>query len=439
MVEISEVTVCPPSGDWLHGANVDIPSGGDTSDTYSFDVEGWVLGKAAPVTCVEVLQDGWPVLDIPLATDRPDIASAFPGVTGAGRSGFSGSIGALSLQAEFTVSLRARLEDGSRLPLARIVGRRRELPADHRPRIQPLMINTIGRSGSTWLASLLGCHPQIVAFQPFANDARVSAYWMSVLQALSQPHSFLRQLLPQDLGTRRWWLGDGGSIRALADPEIAVWLGGENVESLASMCLGRIEAFYARVADPQEAAPRYFVEKFLPYQVEADLLWEIYPGAREVILVRDLRDMLSSILAFNVRRGYQAFGREQSESDAEYVTSWLRPSADAVLDRWRRRAGIAYLLRYEDLVLEPRQTLAKLARYLGLGPSPETIEETLGRASRDNVELHRTAPDPVSSIGRWRRDLPPELIEVCEESLNPLLAELGYSTERDVEPQAEAR
>ena len=38
-------------------------------------------------------------------------------------------------------------------------------------------------------------------------------------------------------------------------------------------------------------------------------MWELYPRAREVILVRDFRDMVSSMFAFNAKRGFQGFRR----------------------------------------------------------------------------------------------------------------------------------
>ena len=53
-----------------------------------------------------------------------------------------------------------------------------------------------------------------------------------------------------------------------------------------------------------------------------DKLAELYPDSREVFLVRDFRDMVSSILAFNAKRGARGFGRAAAETDAGYVTAW---------------------------------------------------------------------------------------------------------------------
>jgi hypothetical protein len=39
---------------------------------------------------------------------------------------------------------------------------------------------------------------------------------------------------------------------------------------------------------------------------------------------------------------------------------------------------------------------------------------------------HRTTPDPEASIGRYARDLDPELLEECERRLGESIAILGY-------------
>jgi hypothetical protein len=105
--------------------------------------------------------------------------------------------------------------------------------------------------------------------------------------------------------------------------------------------------------------------------------------------------------------------------------------ANALLARWRAREGFAKLLRYEDLILEPKRTLTDVTEYLELDSAPETIDEVIDRAARQgaDTDAHRTTPDPSSSIGRWRRDLSPELVEVFADVLDPLLDEFGYETE----------
>jgi hypothetical protein len=426
VVSIEAVEVNEGASDYVHGGNLDTPREGFASDSYGIVIEGWVLTLSLAVKYVEVLHEERPIAIAEANLERPDIASGFADVEGAGRSGYRASIGTLKLPAEFEIVLRARLEDETRLPLGRLRGRRRRMPASTERQIEPLMVNTIGRSGSTLLVTLLSSHPEVVAFSPFVKDARISTYWANVLQDLAEPASFLAPFDPPDLESPHWWLGSGDGVE-LGEPEVEHWLGSEAIDSLAGVCRSRIEAFYSQLASG-EAPPRYFVEKYLPYQAVPDLLAEMYSGAREVILVRDFRDMLCSVIAFNRKRGYEAFGRSGEGGDAEYVRGPLLQSATTLAERLRGEATRPHLVRYEDLIEAPEPALTELFEHLKLDADPERVDETVRRAAASTASMqhHRTTSDPAASIGRWREDLPPEIAEICNDALGPLLAEFGY-------------
>jgi hypothetical protein len=427
LLEITGVKKSEAAAGPLLGCRLDGPKEGSGSETYGFEVVGWALHEAGPLTKVEVLQEGRVVAEAEPGEARSDIASAFEAVDHAGECGFRIPVSALDLRQEFELSVLAHGED-VRYQIGEVVGARAPLPAAGEDLIQPLMVNTIGRSGSTWLVWLLSCLPEAVAFSPWARDARVGTYWTSVLQMLSRPQSYLAQLVPGPLEQEGWWfdrpdlrLGLGG------DPMLEAWLGGEAVESLARGCQSRIDAFYEQVAGPAER-PRYFVEKYLPYQLTPDLLAEMYPGARELILVRDFRDMLCSVIAFNRKRGWEAFGRAAAADDTEYVQTTVANSARRLLRRLRERGEEAHLVRYEDLILEPAEALTAMMRFLGLDASEEAVEATLERADNDSPKSddHRTSEKVSTSIGRWKHDLSPELAQVCAEVLDPVLTEFGY-------------
>ncbi|HEX3040674.1 MAG TPA: sulfotransferase [Solirubrobacterales bacterium] len=423
VVEIADVDVNRGESDYVHDANMDSPAPGSAADSYTFAIEGWILSRRLRVERIEALYEERPVAVTPLDRERKDIAQGFPEVESAGQSGYRLTVNSLRLPAEFELVLRAKLEDDTRLPLARLRGSRRRLPTSGGEEIQPLMVNTIGRSGSTLLVTLLSSHPEVVAFSPFIKDARVSTYWTNVMQGLSEPAAYLAPFDPPDLDAPRWWL-EGG--QELGDEELESWLGSEAVDSLVAMSRVQIEAFYAHVAG--ETRPRYFVEKYLPHQVVPDLLGEIYSGAREVVLVRDFRDILCSVIAFNRKRGWDAFGRSEGGDDGEYVRTTLRESGEILSTRMQRAATTPHLVRYEDLVLDPEPALTTLFEQLGLASDPELVAATIQRMKEDTASMdhHRTSADPAASIGRWRDDLPEEIAAVCEEELGPLLREFGY-------------
>jgi hypothetical protein len=65
---------------------------------------------------------------------------------------------------------------------------------------------------------------------------------------------------------------------------------------------------------------------------------------------------------------------------------------------------------------------------LGLDATPETVASLIAAADTPELRGHGTAGTPGASIGRWRHDLPPELLAAVEETFGDLLQEFGYSS-----------
>jgi len=430
-VRITKVEVAAP-GEGLLGAHLDHPAVGTTSDAYAVEIRGWAVAEGGPVEAIEVsLGAKDSTIDVTGSEPRPDVAESFPDAPHAERSGFRAVVGVLEHRARFGMAIRARLGDGRRVVVGWIEGERSPLETGVEPKLQPLMLNTIGRSGSTWLAWLMTCHPEVVGYRAMEYETRVATYWTSVLQGLTQPRSYLSQIVPVDLESdRTWWLGENATgTPHLEDPALEAWLGKKAVEEVAGLCQNRIGAFFERLAAEEgKEDATFFLEKFLLEPVVLDLLMELFPRTRELVLVRDFRDVVSSVLAFNRKRGYLAFGREHVDSDAEYVRAIARSQAMGLLQRWREREDDAHLVRYEDLLLEPEATLKDICEFVGIDASEEAVAGTLemARSKSPNMDHHRTAKDPAATVNRWVDDLPEDLIEVCAEVLDEPLEAFGY-------------
>jgi hypothetical protein len=73
-----------------------------------------------------------------------------------------------------------------------------------------------------------------------------------------------------------------------------------------------------------------------------------------VILVRDWRDVICSVFAFNSKRNTIGFGRDRFTSDEEYVF-YVGKRTEQLLEDWTTRSAISHLVRYEDLVRRPTE------------------------------------------------------------------------------------
>lgn len=428
---ISEVEVHAPEGEDLWGFHLDAPEAGTSHAAYAFDVRGWALGRRARVTSVE-LKDGPRLLwRVPTDIARDELRDTFPQAEGTAVAGFFTIVNTLNLNREFEIVVRARLEDTSRVNMATLRGSREPLHTDFAPAIDPLLVTTLGRTGSTILMKVLATHPEITAFRPFEYEPRAATYWLGVMTTLTDPISYRRQMNPTGSIDGAWWVGNEPPLpRRLRDARLTQWLDGDAVSQIAAFCQSRIEAVYQEVAAGSgPSSPRFFAEKYRPDRIPATMV-ELYARAREVILVRDFRDMVASMFAYNVKRGREGFRRDRYDDDAQYVVKQIKDSVSALAQAWSTRRATAHLIRYEDLVLDPEGTIASLLRYLGLDAGPHAEAMATALLARDPItEWHRTTPDPRASIGRWRDDLGEEARRMCEQTLATELQTFGYSLE----------
>ena len=213
------------------------------------------------MTHVELGSEGAPVGTVPLDVERPHVASRF-GVEP--RIGFRALLNGLLLPAEFELEVAAVTGSGGRSPIAAVRGRRTELPGASDAVLQPLIVTTLGRTGSMLLLRLLEAHPEVLVIRPHRYEQRVAGYWTEVLLALTDPASYMRQLAPAgSLDRPRWWLGDEGPTPGF-DPQRGLqrWLGSDAAVSVAAICRGRIDALYAQAAETApDGQARWFAEK----------------------------------------------------------------------------------------------------------------------------------------------------------------------------------
>jgi hypothetical protein len=226
-----------------------------------------------------------------------------------------------------------------------------------------------------------------------------------------------------------WWLGTEAPPPTLGDPAIESVVGADAVEALAAFCQHRIDAVYRAVgAERGRDRVRFFTEKFSVQGPVAAITNELYEEAREVVLVRDFRDVVCSMLAYGERLGRLRFGREQAGSDSDFVLKAVRRGVSGLLDAWDARADSAHLLRYEDLVRQPRETIERLLRYLSLDDTPEVVDRMVDSVVGPSAErhAHQTSESQAASIGRWQREMSGDVEAACEEALGTALDTFGY-------------
>ncbi len=414
----------------IAGAALDSPQAGDAGDTWSLVVAGWVVGRGSPPVEVHVLHDGDMVGRTPVDIERADVAAAFPSQEGSGRSGFRLHVGILGLPASAPLEAVAVHADGVPTHLGTVHVAHRGLTTPYASRLAPISVTSLGRMGTTWLMRLLGSHPDIAVHPQYPYELGVAKHWAHLLLVAAGPADHARSAHPETLTADAERVGHNpyfGDFLA-GSPDLNQWLGVRQPALLGACAQQSLDEFYGRVDGGAGAG--HFAEKCLPDHVP-DVLADLYPQWQEIILVRDIRDVVCSAIAFDAKRKRQSFGRELLADDLDFVTQ-LQMDLGKLLRSWERRRPSSLLVGYEDLVTAPADTVGRVLGHLGLSHTPAVVARVLETASASSPELdgHRTTSDPAASIGRWRTDLAaihPELPGRCEDLFGPLLADFGYS------------
>lgn len=429
LVEIDDIDLGAPQPGKIRAFALDAPRIGGRN-VYDVEFAGWALGDGQPIKEIEIHQGGAIIRRAPLDQQRPDVAREFPHLPEAAQSGFRTWTSVAGLEPETDLHVRAVLADGTRSRLGGVTLRHQPVQSGFQPQLQPLMLTTMGRAGTTWTMRLLSEHPEIVVHRSHPYELRVARYWWHMLKTLAEPRDPYHSAQAERFQTNKLWVGYNPFYPdpIAVTPGLGEWMGRGYVEELAHFCQRSAEQTYLRIAAGQgQPSARYMAEKHradnLPW-----LVWELYPKAKEIFLVRDFRDVYSSMLAYNKKFGRRTFGPPHIESDEEFA-QYLRNSTIRNLSRsWPKRQDRAHLLRYEDLITQPQPTLRAILEYLELDASDATIAAMLERASEENPEMkqHLTSTDVSTSLGRWRTSLSPELQTAANLAFGDVLQQFGY-------------
>lgn len=178
---------------------------------------------------------------------------------------------------------------------------------------------------------------------------------------------------------------------------------------------------------------RLYCDKSLDSVRYLALVHALFPAARVILVFRHVMDTVASGIEASPW-GFRAYGYAPyvQASPGNFVASlanyWLDHVTQAL--SWEQRhPEICHRVRYEDLVLAPEGTLAKIQRFLGVPVDLSGLTDAFARkpvsGPGDYKIEYTTSVDP-SSIGRGKRIpvwlLPPPLLS----ALNEQLGAIGY-------------
>lgn len=304
------------------------------------------------------------------------------------------------------------------------------LPAP-RPRestpVTPVLLTSAGRSGSTLLMRDFARSPGIVVGARHPNEIKQIAYHAAALRALAadadraratDPDTMLAPENARRIGANPYY--DAG-LFTLADPpaRLREFFGRSVPERLAAAFGDLILDYYAILRQSQGKPDAVlFAEKgdVAPEVRQAARLF--FGRVREVVLVRDPRDLLCSAIAF-------------WKLPADEALAMLATTLPRLLEIRRAAPADTLFVRYEDLLRDPVATRRVISDFLGVA-----VEHDASAGDAGIAPGHRTSADDAASIGRWHRDLAPAQVDACETTFRRFMQAFDYAPALGAAPVA---
>ncbi len=394
-------------------------------------VFGWALDDQKPALKLRLRvsvngdEAGACVAEIP----RRDLTKLSPDPEG--RHGFSFTFAEpLSILEPSVVSVRFA-DTGTVLPNGeRIVQHEftRKLP-DILPLPSPILVGAPSRSGTTYLMSCLAASGEIVASSVMPYELRMLDYYAAAHAVLTGPADYNRSLHPHRVGADPFHVGSNpftSAKYAVSFKDDAPMR--ELFEQLAPEQLGAtmaeiIREFYRRLARDQgklghkdgsdEAGNgktdlMYFAEKNINLKKHNRRFTRaVFPHVREIIIIRDPRDILCSHKAYYADRGVKSVAE---------ITGFCQ----YLLQLRNQPLNDVHFLRYEDMLQDETKTFAELSGFLG------TTVQAVRREEEPAFQRHATSSTPAASIGRWRSELPADVCSEVNLAWGAFLERFGY-------------
>ena len=153
-----------------------------------------------------------------------------------------------------------------------------------------------------------------------------------------------------------------------------------------------------------------------------DAFDKVLPKGTFVFITRDPRDVMASHVSANFGRTPEHVGKAWTS----YLSQFLA-FQERVPDR-------AHLVRYEDLVLDPRIELERLFERIDLPLTDETMRffesnaSVHGAGHRNNEQIGKDFF--TTSLSRWTSELSRDTVNVIQDSCEKLMPTVGYTPHR---------
>jgi hypothetical protein len=280
-------------------------------------------------------------------------------------------------------------------------------------KMNPILIGGCDRSGTTLLGALLGVHPRLITVPE-------SQFFINLLRSNKWDQDSVNKKEVIDNLNKNW-------LFQLWDLPLDHWQ--EENEDLYCSYSEVIQSVIDQYATKSKKMDLIHWVDHSPVNISNGLTWlELFPSSKFIHLVRDGRAVANSIMHLD-------WGPNTELTAADW---WKKKIAVGLAAEIHLGPERIKRVQYENLVLNPEDTLQDICAFLGINYVPEMIKGDGFNAPRYSKSHHKLvgSPPDESRVQAWKNKLGKRQVQIFEAISGSMLAYLGYELEYDYNPYA---
>ena len=169
----------------------------------------------------------------------------------------------------------------------------------------------------------------------------------------------------------------------------------------------------------------------------SDILSECLPNSKLIVLIRDGRDIIDSLVDSRSKVGWQNIRPNSVITEKNRVRvvedlakNWVQQMENLMRSFENHEESQKMLVRYEDLIEKPSVILKKIYDFLKIEISLGRVDDLIQKYNFDKIPENKKGPGKFfrsATPGKWKENFNDEEKKIMEEIMGKSLKKLEYS------------